>query len=107
MFSALVQGLLITVLSCAGPQTAGEAEAMPGQFEVLGMRVCMTEPSDAKPCHLRLYPVQQAEPEAEARQQEPVPLQLTVFGKRICVGPVPAPAICDIRFGVPSSQVEA
>lgn len=97
MFSSLLQGLIVATM------TAGGAEAPPDDsanyFELLGVRVCMAEPSDAKPCHLRLFAANQSDKDQKATKEEPVPMQLSVFGKRICLGPVPADAPCDLRFG--------
>lgn len=111
MFTAILQGMTLAAVAAGGPD-GSQAEASAKRFDLLGFQVCVGDPSDGKPCHLKMYPPP-ASDDSQAvvsdAATEPVPIELSLFGKRVCLGAVPAEATCDMRLAAdqPSGRMDA
>jgi hypothetical protein len=95
MFAAIFQGALAAAVAVGGPDDAPTNK----RVDVLGLQICMEEANDGLPCHIRLF-----RDESTAQQGEVTPMQLTFFGKHICVGRVPDAVACDFRLGEDSDS---
>ena len=89
MFTAIFQGAVAAALAAG----ATDVDSVKPRVDVLGLQVCMEEPEDGRPCHIRLF-----RSEKPVKQDEVTPMQMTFFGKRICVGRVPEGVACDFRL---------
>ena len=106
MFTAVLQGMTLAAVAAAGPDVS-QADASEKRFDLLGIQVCMGDPGDGQPCHIKLYP-----PAATGARQQPasddeaapVPIELSLFGKRVCLGAVPSNATCDMRLAADGSD---
>lgn len=99
MFAAIFQGALAAALAVGGQDDVTEKK----RVDVLGLQVCMDEPNDGLPCHIRLF-----RGDATAKPQDVTPMQMSFFGKHICVGRVPHHITCDFRLGeAEDSHIEA
>jgi hypothetical protein len=99
MFTAIFQGAVAAALAAG----ASDIESTKPRVDVLGLQVCMEEPKDGLPCHIRLF-----RSEKPVAKDEVTPMQMTFFGKHICVGRVPDGVTCDLRLSSdPDTRVPA
>jgi hypothetical protein len=89
MFTAIFQGAVAAALAAG----ATDVESVKSRVDVLGLQVCIEEPNDGRPCHIRLF-----RSEKPVEQDAVTPMQMTFFGKTICVGSVPVGVACDFRL---------
>ena len=99
MFSVLLSGVFAAGLAAVG---AGDSttETSAKRLDLLGLQVCMGDPRDGRPCHVKLYPVSEPQQEVPGHDAAgaPMPVEVALFGKRVCLGPVPNRGTCDVRL---------
>lgn len=113
MFS-IISHTMAALLSLAAP-VAPAQDAAPRRTEWLGLQVCVGDPADGLPCHVRLFPPARAgkatddDSQRQSAAADTVPLQVSLLGTWLCLGPVPDGIACDIRLGdaAPTATADA
>jgi hypothetical protein len=96
MTTLLLQSLLCAPLIAPVAMATDPPVSSDHRFSVLGMQICVGEP-DSQPCDIRL-PASKQSVEPEAERAEPKPVQMTLFGKTLCIGDVPDRTMCDLHL---------
>jgi hypothetical protein len=96
MTTLLLQSLLCAPLVAPVAMATDPPVSPDHRFSVLGMQICVGEP-DSQPCDIRL-PASKQSVQPEAERAEPKPVQMTLFGKTLCIGEVPDRGACDLHF---------
>lgn len=89
--SLLSASLVAPVAMATDPPTSPER-----RISLLGMQICVGEPQGG-PCHIRL-PAPNGPDPSQPERVEPEPVQLTLFGKTLCIGDVPDRTACDLHL---------